>query len=100
MSDEITKVVFRKYEGDGDILALFPWLPADAAGYLMMDYMIVGQHGAADQKIVERTTVPASREEAADMIRELERIGYKLCIGTKITQRDNEIRRRKAGRLT
>ena len=53
------KVVFRAWRAGGDVIALFPRIPGDNAGYLCNAYEHVGQHGAADWDVVLRRTRPA-----------------------------------------
>ena len=72
----MTKVLFRKFLKDGDIIALFPeelWNPSD---YSIASYMHVGQHGAADYDHIMRITTPANENEYADLLAELKRIGF------------------------
>lgn len=81
MSDDstpITLVVFRRWRDNGDIIALFPELPADYLGHYCDAYGHVGQHGGADYQGVVQATRPVSLEDAADLIQELQRIGYRL----------------------
>lgn len=73
-----TPVIFRRFP-DGDVIALFPTLPAHASGYSVESYMHVGQHSAADLDLINRTK-PAKPAEYADLARELEAApyGYRL----------------------
>lgn len=96
MSDDstrITLVVFRRWRDNGDIIALFPELPADYQGRYCDAYEHVGQHGGADYQGVMQATRPVSLEDAADLILELERIGYVLRPITRASQRVHEARR-------
>lgn len=86
------KVVFRKFK-DGQILALFPRIPADLQGYKCESYMHVGQHGAADPSVVS-ITKPTTPAEYAGLAKELRSIGYRLEIGQKCTYRDFLARQR------
>jgi len=72
-------VIFRRYKNEEDIIALFPDEEADPHGNCM-SYMHVGQHGAADLKVVDGDTDPASEPEYRALKLELERIGYILTI--------------------
>jgi len=76
----ITAVVVRKWRDTGDLIALFPELPSDYQGWFVDSYMHVGQHAGADYNGVIQATMAATAEEAADLIRELERIGYRLKV--------------------
>ena len=99
MSDEstpVTLVIFRRWRNNGDIIALFPELPADCQGYFCDAYEHVGQHGGADYQGVVRETKPVSLEDAADLIQELERIGYRLKVIKRASHRLHETRRETA----
>jgi len=102
MSDEstpITLVVFRRWRDNGDIIALFPELPADYQGWYCDAYEHVGQHGGADFHGVIHATTPVCVEEAADLIQELERIGYILRPIKRASHRVHEARRAMARSL-
>jgi hypothetical protein len=73
-----TKVIFRKWKGTGDVIALFPEVPGTVNPAHCLSYERHGQHGAAHLAGVIANTRPASPEESADLARELERIGYEL----------------------
>lgn len=89
-----TKVVFRKFKDGGDIIAMFPRIPADRNGHDCVSYQHVGQHGAADPGIVSITT-PATKKEYAPLLAELKRIGYKgLIISQRMTHDDFLTRKR------
>ena len=68
------KTIFRKWE-DGDVIAIFPEIPADVRGFACMSYQHIGQHGACDPRFASFTQ-PASPEEYADLYKELQAIGY------------------------
>lgn len=93
MDKEKTKVVFRVWT-DGDVIALFPQIPADLQGFLCQSYMHAGQHGAADDKfaVVPKTKL-ATPKEFIELKRELRQIGYNLQVGKRCTRKDFEIRR-------
>jgi hypothetical protein len=76
-----TKVIFRKWKDNGDIIALFPELNfANGAANRgnIMSYMHVGQHGEASESLLRERSrlVTATTKEAADLKAELETIGY------------------------
>jgi hypothetical protein len=71
-------VVFRRWKENGDVIALFPELPADIFGTFCDAYEHVGQHGGADYHGVVQHTKPCSLDDAADLATELQRIGYIL----------------------
>jgi len=96
MSDERTLVVFRRWRDTSDLIALFPAQPADFKGWFVDSYMHVGQHAAADYHVVVQATMPVTVEEAADLRRELERIGYRLKVIKRASQRVHVARRASA----
>lgn len=72
-------VIFRKFP-DGGIIALFPYKAAVCLdAWPCQSYMHVGQHGAADPRIVADTQ-PAQPQEYAALKAELEQIGYRLDV--------------------
>ena len=74
-----TIVIFRRFP-DGDVIALFPCLPAECLDpWPCQSYMHVGQHGAADPLIVHDTR-PAQPPEYASLKAELEQHGYRLIV--------------------
>jgi hypothetical protein len=95
MSDEGTTVlaVFRRWRDNGDIIALFPEIPSDINGWYCDAYEHCGQHGGADFHGVVQATKPVSLKEAADLIQELERIGYRLKPIKRASHRVHEARR-------
>lgn len=70
-----TKVIFRKFKREGDIIALFPELPGDRNPETCNSYMHIGQHGSASVALVADTRL-AKPDEYADLLAELQRIGY------------------------
>ena len=69
----MTKVIFRKF-ADGEIIALLPeevW-----CGYLVTSYMHMGQHSEVDYYHIISVTKPATEQEYAPLLRELQKIGY------------------------
>lgn len=78
---KITPVVFRKFK-DGEIIALFPTIPATLKASDCQSYMHIGQHGAADALAVLQQTTLAKPAEYKDLLTELHKIGYrnlKVC---------------------
>lgn len=71
-------VVFRRWKETGDVIALFPELPADNLGRYCISYEHIGQHGAADYCLVIRQTLPATPDESAALAAQLTHIGYRL----------------------
>jgi len=89
-------VVFRRWRDTGDIIALFPALPADLYGDYCDAYEHVGQHGGADYHGVVQHTKPCSLDDAADLATELTRIGYILKPICRASPAHHERRRRTA----
>lgn len=80
-----TIVVFRKWDGDGHILALFPELPSDRYGHNCLSYQHVGQHSGAWYQGCIQNSRPATPEEYAPLHRELTRRGYRLVVRQKVS---------------
>ena len=78
METEKTMVIFRKFK-EGDVIALFPELLANARGSCD-SFMHVGQHGAADYDGLIAMTMPATPEEYASLRKELENEPYKYVL--------------------
>lgn len=76
-TETVTRVTFRKFSDDGQILAVFP--DSTERNGDLNSYMFVGQHGPCDANL-DAYTVPATEAEYASMKRELEGIGYTLEI--------------------
>lgn len=93
-----TAVVFRRWDDpSGDVIALFPEIPADIDGKYCLSYEHFGQHGGADYCSVIANTVPAPAKEKARLAWELEMVGYRLQPVRRATWRHHE-RRRAAAR--
>ena len=80
-----TKVIFRKWLSG--IIALFPELPGTNDPYTCDSYMHVGQHSNASVDLMG-ITIPAKPEEYADLLHELESIGYNVQVAYKFTRKD------------
>lgn len=88
-----TKVIFRRYKGTSDVIALFTQTPASPNPVYCESYMHLGQHGAADPQGTINLTVPAKPDEYSSLEAELLRIGYKLKISKRNTYGDLQARR-------
>lgn len=77
---EVTKVIFRRWNDDGGVIALFPEVPADIFGYEVLSYEHVGQHGPASYANVMSVSRPASMsdKDVRALFDELEGRGYRL----------------------
>lgn len=86
--NEPVVVIFRKWRDNGDILALFPEIPARERGYECDSYEHVGQHGAANCQECIRGTRPALPHEYANLKTELEGAPYhyNLVVRQRATQ--------------
>lgn len=78
-----TKTIFRIHRGE--VIALFPEIPATVTGRDCESYMHTGQHGAACPNLARYGFRLATPEEYAPLAAELARIGYELEIRQKIT---------------
>jgi hypothetical protein len=77
----ITKVIFRRFKDNGDVIALFPELPANNNPYEDCEsYMRVGQHGAACVTLGHASTLPVTLKEALPLFNELTSLGYNLKV--------------------
>lgn len=73
-----TAVIFRTFKNGGDVIALFPFEPADNHGWFCMSYQRVGQHGGADPRLTHGATRPSTPVEICDLACELRSLGYSL----------------------
>ena len=77
------RVIFRKWNDDGGIIALLPDNPA-CPGMIDM-YEHIGQHGEGCPEIVQTTTL-ATPSEYKDLLEELTSIGYDLRVMKRINR--------------
>jgi hypothetical protein len=89
---ETTIVIFRA-DRDGIVFALFPEIPADNHGTYCTAYQHIGQHCAADYFGCIQFSRPASPQEYADLLIELERRGYHVDVRSRATLVMHERRR-------
>jgi hypothetical protein len=99
---ERTVVMFRKWperEG-GDVIALFPYVPADDYGLYCQSFMHLGQHARANLGRVIEVTRPATPDEYAALRRELESppYGYRLAVRLRTPHDASEVRRQEVRR--
>ena len=71
----MTRVIFRKFKEDNEIIALFPDEIANEHNECW-SYMHIGQHSPADYNGVIRCTKPAAEDEYAPLLEELKYVGY------------------------
>jgi len=71
----MTRVIFRKFKEDNEIIALFPDEIANEYNECM-SYMHWGQHSPADYNAVIRHTKAATEDEYAPLLEELKYVGY------------------------
>ena len=93
-SEAAHRVVFRRWKDGGDIIAIFPAIPATIHCEYCLSYGQVGQHAAADYHSVVRHSRPATPAEYAALAVELARVGYRLKPVKRASWRHHE--RRKA----
>lgn len=80
-----TSVIFRTYKKGGDVIAIFPELPADSSRYHCLSYQSIGQHGAASC-CIDPDTRPSTKEEVETLSRELRQIGYDLDVRRRLSR--------------
>ena len=80
-----TAVVFRTYKKDGDVIALFPELPAGSSRWYCLSYQSVGQHGPASCYI-DPATRPSTKKEVETLSSELRKIGYDLTVKRRLSR--------------
>ena len=95
MSNEVTLVVFRTYPW-GDVIALFPELPADPLGTYCECYQHIGQHGSADYHQVIYDTRPSDPTEYEPLLSELRQLGYRPIVRKRVDYRTHQRRRQRA----
>ena len=75
---EQTAVIFRTFT-NGEVIALFPFIPSDNYGHNCLSYQRIGQHGGATPDLMRsQYTRPSTPAEICDLACELRGIGYKL----------------------
>lgn len=83
----VDPVVIRVWNGDdSDVFAIFPTIPASENGLYCTAYQHVGQHCAADYHGCIRESRPATAAEAASLLAELTRLGYRPQVINRATQ--------------
>lgn len=87
-----TKVLFRKWP-NGQIIALFPEIPAETNGIYSSSYELIGEHGAADAEGLISRTSPALAAEYAETAIVLTRREYDLTVITRIPRNAYQTRR-------
>ena len=95
---QIVPVVLRVWKGGRGVLALFPTIPHDRQGYFCSSFEHVGQHSKANYCGCIQNTRPATIEEGAPLVRELEGIGYRLQVVQRASatmHKNREIDKRK-----
>lgn len=90
-------VIFRRWNDTGDIVAIFPELPADDQGRFCLAHDELGQQIAADYEQVMQDTTPGSPEECGRFAHELTLLGYDLRPISQASDQHHE-RRRAAAR--
>lgn len=90
-------VIFRRWNDTGDIVAIFPELPADDQGRFCVAHDELGQQIAAEYEQVMRDTTPVSPTEYGRFAHELTLLGYDLQSINQASDQHHE-RRRAAAR--
>lgn len=77
IENDVTFRVWKSGIHSGDVTALWPAISAGwARGQYCQSYAHIGQHGAADYSYVVNLTRPATPDEYADLLAELNDKGY------------------------
>lgn len=84
---EKTIVIFRKFRKNGDIIAIFPEIPVNQNFANCLSYQKIGQHGAASWPSLQSVTIPANPCEFATLREELQKIGYRLEVKKRCSNR-------------
>jgi hypothetical protein len=84
-TESVVRVIFRKYNKGGDVVAFFPDLKG--YNYYITSYQHVGQHGDADYNHCLTITKPATETEYKDLYDELKGIGYNMKVVKKVVNR-------------
>ena len=66
------KVAFREFKSNGEVIAIFPELPADLTGKYCVSYMSIGQHEECDPVFILKVTKPT--ENYQDLLKMIEQI--------------------------
>jgi hypothetical protein len=77
----ITEVTFRKFK-DGQVIALLPHEVSDYDGNIT-SYMHIGQHSSATYNHVVSMTKLATPRDYADLLAEMESLGYNIKVISK-----------------
>ena len=91
-AEPLTKVAFRFwFDGPGDrkngeVTAIMPEILGTADPYTCTCYAHMGQHGACNMSIVNQCSRPATAEETARLLAELESLGYRVEIIKRLNQ--------------
>jgi hypothetical protein len=81
----LTKVLFRLEKQSGEVLAVFPELPATLAQAHCTGYAQLGQHCEVSLDYVRQQTTPATRSQYRSLARELRQRGYRLAIRRRLS---------------
>lgn len=92
-----TKVGLRRWPDNqgGDLIALFPEIPATLNLDECEPYMFLGQHGAANYDGIIQATAPAdpNHNETKRLVSELTALGYDLDVVKRAPRNAYETRR-------
>ena len=85
---EYTKVIFRVWHEDGEVIALFPAEAGTPDPSTCSSYEHMGQHGATNYQLVIHATRPATIGESKELARELTGLGYNLTSAYRQSRKD------------
>lgn len=90
-------VVFRRWKDTGDLVAVFPEIPADDLGRYCFAYDETGTQTAAEYEEIIQDTTPVTPTEYGRFAHELTMLGYDLQPVLEASHQHHE-RRREAAR--
>lgn len=92
MEKEETTVIFRKWRGK--IIAIFPEVANSYDWQECLSYMGLDQHSLCNPYLIIQQSRLAKPEEYQSLFEELEKIGCKLRVLKKMSQKMDFVRRR------
>lgn len=96
-----TRVAFRAWLDEGDVIAIMPDLPGTTDPYTCESYQHMGQHSSCDPYGLIQATRPAKPAEYADLLAELTSIGYCVQVVRQVNTAQSLARRQRViARLT
>lgn len=86
-TEPLTPVIFKLDKGTNSPVAFFPRCPGTRNPLTLECYAHLGQHCSASEDYV-RECKPATPEQSAPLLRELQHIGYRLTLRRRLSRAD------------